>query len=270
MTTSPAPEDQAPRVHCATEGPIGWLTIDNAGRLNAMTMAMWRELDEGAARLESDPAVRVVILAGQGGKAFCSGGDISEFSEHRFGEQAIKTYDSIGKGALNRLGSMTKPTIALIEGYCIGGGIAMALRCDLRIAADNAQLGIPAAKLGLSYDFPSVKRLVALVGPSNAKLILFSGRRCSAADALRQGLVNEVVASGEIVAHVRNLAEVLAANAPLSLAASKLIVEMVMRDESERDMAACEAAGQACLASDDYAEATRAFGEKRPPVFTGR
>ncbi len=270
MTASPDAAATPPSLHCHAEGPIGWLVVDNAARLNAMTLAMWRQLDEGAARLAADPSVRVVILTGKGGNAFCSGGDISEFSEHRFGAKAIETYDSVGKGALNRLAALPKPTIALIEGFCLGGGVAMALRCDIRFAADTAKFGIPAAKLGLSYDFPSVQKLVGLVGPSNAKLILYSGRRFSAAESLRLGLVNGVVAAADIASHVRTLAEELAANSPLSQTASKLIVDMVMRDESQRDLDACVAAENACLSSEDYAEATRAFAEKRPPVFRGR
>ncbi len=270
ITATSALSGTPPCLHCYAEGPVGWLVVDNAPRLNAMTLAMWHQLDEGAAKLGADPAVRVVILAGKGGKAFCSGGDISEFSELRFGAKAIETYDSVGKVALNRLAALPKPTIALIEGYCLGGGVAMAVRCDLRIAADTAQLAIPAARLGLSYDFPSVQKLVGLVGPSSAKLILYSGRRFGAEESLRMGLVNEVVAAARVVDHVRALAESLAANSPLSQTASKLIVDMVMRDESQRDLAACVAAENACLSSEDYAEATRAFAEKRPPVFKGR
>lgn len=258
------------QVHCITDGSIGWLRIDNPKRLNAMSLSMWGQLAEGISRLTSAPEIRVIILTGTGEKAFCSGGDISEFSEHRAGADAMENYDVAGKHALALLASSTKPTIAMIRGYCMGGGLALALHCDLRIADESAQIGIPAAKLGLSYDLASMKRLVDLVGPADAKLIMYTGRNFSAAEAQRMGLVAEITAPEGLAAHIGELANTIAANAPLSISASKLLIETTLVDPGDRDLAACSMAERVCLESQDYAEATRAFMEKRVPIFIGQ
>lgn len=264
----PIPPKQG-RVDCVIEDGIGWLWIDNQPRLNAMTLAMWHELGAGVTRLSAAPDVRVIVIAGRGDRAFCSGGDISEFGEHRSGPTAMETYDVAGKEALTLLARSPKPTIAMVQGHCIGGGVAIAIRCDLRIAGDTARLSIPAARLGLSYDYDSIRLLVGLVGPANAKHILYAARPFPAQEAAARGLVSECVPPGQLEEHVRALAAGIAANAPLSIAASKLIVDMVLADREHTDLQACRRAEQACLASEDYAEATRAFMEKRPPVFTG-
>lgn len=260
---------QIPRVWTVAEGSLGWLRIDNPARLNAMSLSMWSDLTEGVETLAADPAIRVIIVAGVGGKAFCAGGDISEFGELRASADAMSSYDMAGKTALSALRVVMKPTIAMIEGYCMGGGLGLALQCDLRIAAENARLGIPAAKRGLSYDYHGIKQLVDLVGPSHAKDILYTARQFSAAEVQAMGLVNATEPQDGLERHVRGLAASMADNAPLSIRASKLIVDTVLADPDQRDLAACASAEATCLDSEDYAEATRAFIEKRPAVFRG-
>lgn len=258
------------RVTASVEGKLGWLRIDNPGRLNAMSLSMWTDLAQGLDMLAADEAVRAIVVTGGGDKAFCAGGDISEFATVRAGADAMKSYDAAAKAALSRLCDVAKPTLALIHGYCLGAGMGLALQCDLRVASGDARLGIPAAKRGLSYDFGGIKQLVNLVGPSQAKHILYSARQYSAEEARAMGLVNEVKPHEEVEDHVRALATEIANNAPLSVRATKLIVGMVVADPDQRDLAACIAAEAACLDSEDYAEATRAFTEKRSVVFQGR
>jgi len=264
------PETHVRRVHCVTDGAIGWLRLDNQPRLNAVSLSMWKDLDAGVTRLAEDPAIRVIIVAGAGGKAFCAGGDISEFSAMDSDQNSFENYARAGHSANTNLLQVQKPTIAMIEGFCLGGGVAIALRCDLRIAAENARLGIPAAKRGLSYDYSSIKILTDLMGPAATKHILYTGRQYSAAESLRMGLVNEIHAPDKLEQHVRELALSIAANAPLSIKATKLVVDTAVADPYKRNMDACKAAQDACLASEDYAEATKSFMEKRPPVFKGR
>jgi enoyl-CoA hydratase/carnithine racemase len=257
-------------VDCSAEGAVGWLRLNNPSRLNAVSLTMWRQLDEAVERLAADSTVRVIVLSGTGGKAFCAGGDISEFASLRSGPEAMETYDRVGKAALSRLKSVVKPTIAMIEGYCLGGGVALALNCDLRVAADTARLGIPAAERAQSYDYPNIKALVDLVGPSQTKNILYTARQFRAEEAQRIGLVDELVPADKLHDHVQAMADRIAANAPLSIAATKFIVDTATADPDRRNLAACNAAMARCLASEDYAEANKAFMEKRRPVFTGR
>lgn len=263
-------QTQTKRVECRIEGAVGWLLLHNAKRYNAMSLAMWSDLAEGLDRIDADPDVRVIVVAGADGRNFCAGGDISEFAELRSGPEAMAHYDTVGKGAMTRLRGIAKPTIAMVQGFCLGGGMALAANCDLRIAADDARFGIPAAKRGLSYDYAGLRLLVDLVGPAEAKRMMFTARQFDATEACRMGVVSEVVAPDALHEHVLALASEIAANAPLSLSASKFIIDMITRNEGEHDLEACAAQEAACLASEDYAEATRSFLEKRPPAFRGR
>ena len=251
------------RLLCVEEPPIGWLLLDNPRRKNAISLSMWDGLLAGLERLAANPAIRVVVLAGADGKNFCAGGDISEFSER------LREMENAPADGLKRLRSIDKPVIAMIDGYCLGGGVALAASCDLRIAADTARIGIPAAKRGLTYDYAMMRAVVDLVGPSRAKLIMFTARQFSAAGALDMGLVDEIVPSAGLRDHVIALAEEIAANAPLSISASKFIINEVVKDEGARDEAACQAQLMTCVNSADYVEATQSFMEKRAPVFTG-
>lgn len=270
MTTSTTPDNEVKRVLVDREGPIGWLLIDNERRLNAMSFAMWSDLLSGVSALDADDAIRVIIVAGKGGKAFCTGGDISEFDRLRSTADSKTTYDAAGTAALTALRDSAKPTIAMIQGFCLGGGLGLALQCDLRIASHTARLGLPAARRGIAYDFKGVKQLVHLVGPANAKEILYTARQMDGPTACAMGLVNRALPDDEVETVVREIALTIAHNAPLSIRASKLMIDMVAMDPADRDLDRCVEAETICLESHDYAEATRAFMEKRPAQFLGR
>ena len=254
-------DEDVRRLLCVEEPPIGWLLLDNPRRRNAISLSMWDGLLAGLERLATNPAIRVVVLAGADGKHFCAGGDISEFSER------LREMENAPADGLKRLRTIDKPVIAMIEGYCLGGGMALAASCDLRIASETARLGIPAAKRGLSYDYSMMRAVVDLVGVSRTKLIMFTARQFSAASALDMGLVDEVVPAADLRDHVIALADEIAGNAPLSVSASKFIINEVAKDAG--DEAACQARLMACVNSADYREATQSFMEKRAPVFTG-
>jgi len=251
------------------EGAIGWITFDQPDRRNAISVEMWEAIPTVARQLDSDPEVRVVAMRGAGDVAFVSGADISEFDRRRNAETS-RDYDELNGRAFAALVALDKPLLAMIHGFCVGGGTAIALCADLRYAADDAQFGIPAARLGLGYSERSLAQLVRLVGPAAASEILFTARRFSAQDALRIGLVNAVLPKAELEATVRETAETIAANAPLTVKASKLAIRDLGRAEAEREPGSVRAAVRACLESDDYQEGVRAFLGKRRPDFRGR
>lgn len=259
-----------PQLRCDLEDGVAWLTIDNPARMNAMTLAMWQQLRDQCDALATDPKARVLVLKGAGGTNFCAGGDILEFRTMRATPEDARAYDAVGTGALAALRAFPKPTIAMIDGVCLGGGLALAINCDLRMLGGGTRIGITAAKLGLSYDFAEVDLLVKLLGPATAKMMLYTGRHYDGAQAQAMGLGNEVHPSNALESAVLRLANEIAANAPLSQRASKFIVETSLADPDKRDLEACKAQEELCLASDDYAEAMQAFAEKRKPVFTGR
>jgi enoyl-CoA hydratase len=254
----------------AREGAIGWITFNNPARRNAVSLAMWQALGEMVRGYAEDASVRVIVLRGAGEAAFVSGADISEFEEKRSSEEAIAAYNRAGEEASAALEQAGKPTIAMIRGYCIGGGVSIALCCDLRFAAEGAKFGVPAARLGLGYGFEGVRRLVGVVGPSYAKEIFYTARHFSAREALAMGLVNRVVADTELEAAVRLCAATIAENAPLTLGSIKLLVGEAMKDPQARDLGRCQDSVRRCFASEDYVEGRRAFMEKRKPRFQGR
>lgn len=258
------------RVTGETEGAIGWVIFDRPERHNAISYEMWMALPEVLAAHEADPQVKAIVLRGAGERAFISGADISQFDKRRASAAANETYRSVGEAAFSALRDTPKPTIAMIRGYCIGGGLAVALCCDLRIAAEDAQLAIPAARLGLGYAFDGVTRLADVVGPAYAKEILFTARRFDAAEAWRMGLVNRVVATEALLEETLGAAAAIAENAPLTIAAAKRAINEAMLPPDERDLAAVAAAIERCFDSDDFAEGRKAFAEKRQPVFKGR
>ena len=259
----------AARVVATREGAVGWIALDNPARRNAVSLGMWQGLHDAVRGFEADPDVRVIVLRGAGEDAFASGADISEFEEKRSGD-ARQAYDAVAARATAALTDTPKPTLALIHGWCVGAGVALALACDVRFASDAARFAIPAARLGLGYTFDGVRKLVDLVGPAYAKEIFYTARTYAADDALRMGLVNRVLPRGELDAFVREDAARIADNAPLTVGSIKTLVDQAMLDESARDAALCREVVDRCFASDDYQEGRRAFMEKRRPVFKGR
>jgi enoyl-CoA hydratase len=259
----------APDLRLEIEGAIAWIVASNPERMNAFTAGMWAKIPAHVAAAEADPAVRVIILRGEGTRAFSAGADISEFETARSGAAAAD-YDRLNHEAFSALLAAQKPVIAMVHGFCLGGGLGIAACADLRLADPKAQFAIPAAKLGLGYNPRWVPPLLALAAPAFIKEMIFTGRRFSAAEALRIGLVNEVVETENLEVAVRTLANDIAANAPLTVRAAKLTIDELVRRPEHPDTAALDAAVKACFESADYAEGRRAFLEKRKPVFQGR
>jgi enoyl-CoA hydratase/carnithine racemase len=249
-------------------GALGYLIFDHAQRRNALNAGMWRQIPELAAELDADPAVRVIIMRGAGDEAFVSGADISEFSQLRTGAAAAQ-YDAENVNAFAALHAVQKPLIALIHGFCIGGGMALASCADLRYAADDAVFAVPAGRLGLGYPLSAAQHLVRLLGQAHAKELFFTARRFRAPDALRLGLVHEVTPKAQLDAYVLEVAEEIARNAPLTLRAFKLAAAELLKPANERNDAAAAAAISECFHSDDYKEGVQAFLDKRTPKFQG-
>ena len=249
---------------------IGWMTFNNPARRNATSLEMWQAIADILDDFAADPAVRVVVMRGAGDKAFVSGADISQFEEQRADAQAAARYDAIAERARVAMAGLEKPLIAMIHGYCLGGGVAIAMAADMRFAADNSIFGIPAARLGIAYGFGYLTKLVDLVGPAYAKEILLTARRFSAEEALGIGLVNRVVPIAELEATVLEVCAMIVDNAPLSIVANKATIDEVAKDPDARDMARIEKLGHICFDSADYTEGRRAFMEKRKPVWSGK
>lgn len=260
----------AGRLRTEKDGAIGWIVLDHPERLNAITGDMWRGFPMAMAEFDADQAIRVVILRGEGDKAFAAGADISEFEQTRAASGQVSAYDDALDAALHALQGSDKPVISMIRGYCIGGGVEISLACDLRYCSDDAQFAIPAARLSLAYGIEGSRRLVETVGHAFAREIFFTGRRYSAAEAVSMGLVHRVLPVGELEAFVREMAGGIANNAPLTIAAAKTIIEEFVRPDSVPDLAKGIAAIERCAVSADYAEGRKAYMEKRKPRFTGR
>jgi enoyl-CoA hydratase/carnithine racemase len=265
----PALQGMTERMIVRKEGPLGWIVFNQPARHNAMSVDMWEALPRIVEAYESDPEIRVIIITGAGDKAFVSGADISQFGERRGTMEAVKEYNAIADHANDRLQSCSKPVIAMIRGYCIGGGLGIALGADIRVCAEDAQFAVPAAKLGLGYRFSGIKRLADIVGPSFAAEIFYTARRFNAREAEMMGLVNRVVPAERLEEATRALAGTIAENAPMTVQSVKLIVRNIHADPQERDLGACARAVEACFASEDYKEGRTAFMEKRKPRFRG-
>ena len=258
------------RMIARKDGSIGWMQFNNPARHNAVSLDMWKAVAEIMGEFEKDHQIRVVVISGAGGKAFVSGADISEFGEKRSSPESVLEYSRISGQANAAIINFPKPTIAMIEGYCVGGGLSVALCCDLRVAAENASFAVPAARLGLGYAYDGIKRLVDIVGPSFAKEIFYTARQFDAAEAYAMGLVNRVVPTASIESYVRDYAGRIGGNAPLTINAVKLCVNEAVLDPDKRDLVAAQEAVDACFASADYVEGRTAFMEKRKPAFRGR
>ncbi|HIF71888.1 MAG TPA: enoyl-CoA hydratase [Dehalococcoidia bacterium] len=252
------------------EDGVGWITFNQPKKRNAVSLAMWEAIPEIIEDFISTGDVRVVVLKGAGDKAFVSGADISEFEEVRNTPEQIAVYEKATGASHAAFQLLEIPMIAMIRGFCIGGGMAIALSADLRITADDGQFGVPAAKLGLGYGYGGIKELMNIVGPSFAKEIFFTGGRFSAADAETMGLVNRVVPVAELEASVTTLAQTIADNAPMTVRAAKAAINEGTKNPDDRDLESVAAMVKACFDSEDYKEGRRAFMEKRKPQFQGR
>jgi enoyl-CoA hydratase len=251
------------------EGRVGYVIFNNPERHNAVSLEMWGATAQILEDFGKDDEVRVVVLTGAGGKAFVSGADISKFEDERANEEAIVRYNRTVERANAAVYDYPKPTIAMIRGYCIGGGVGLSLCCDLRICSDNSRFAVPAAKLGLGYAYAGLKKLVDVVGPSFAKEIFYTARQFDAEEARIMGLVNRVVPADELEAYVKKYAEMIGDNAPLTIATTKFTIGQAVKEDSQRNLAKSAAMVKHCFESKDYVEGRRAFMEKRKPVFTG-
>jgi enoyl-CoA hydratase/carnithine racemase len=252
-----------------TDG-VGIITFNNPAKRNAMSLDMWEGLGKALIELRDNPDVRVVILTGAGDKAFVSGADISQFEKVRHNAAASEEYSRKSDAQRALLANYPKPIIACIRGFCLGGGMQVAMAADIRFASDNSQFGIPAAKLGIAYGYDGLRHLVSLVGPSWARLIMYTGMKIDAAEAVRIGLVDRVLPDAGLWDATMEIARTISGNAPLAIKAAKITIAQVLKDESKRDMDAIKAIGTACMDSEDFREGRTAFMEKRKPKFKGK
>ena len=262
---------QAETLLMEKDGPIGWITFNQPQKRNAVSQEMWQRMPEYVRDLSGDPAIRVVILRGAGDAAFVAGADISQFKDRRRNAADEEEYRRISAAGSESLATLGKPLLAMIHGFCIGGGVSIAITCDLRIAADDARFGIPAARLGLGYHYRGMEKLMGLIGPAFTKELFFTARTdFSAQDALRMGLVNQVVPKAELERFTRDYALMMSRNAPLTLRSAKASVDQLLRPAADRDLALLDRLIAECFNSQDYQEGVRAFSEKRRPQFQGR
>jgi enoyl-CoA hydratase len=249
---------------------VGVITFNNPEKRNAMSLDMWEGLGHALTELRDDSDVRVVILVGAGDKAFVSGADISQFEKTRHNAAASEEYSRRSAAQRALLADYPKPTVSCIRGFCLGGGMQVAMLTDIRIAAEDSQFGIPAARLGIAYGYDGLRHLVSLVGPSWARLIMYTGMRISSKEALRIGLVDRVIPNDELWNATMEIARTISGNAPLAIQAAKITIAQVLKDPADRDMDAIKKIGMACMDSEDFREGRRAFMEKRKPHFKGR
>jgi enoyl-CoA hydratase len=251
-------------------GAVGWIVFNQPAKRNAINGAMWRGIPRAMAQYDADSEVRCVAFRGAGSEAFASGADISEFDEIRAQKSSVAEYDGLLDQVLHSIQDSRKPSVAMIYGCCMGGGLEVALACDLRYCGRSAQFGIPAAKLGLAYNVEGHKRLIETVGHARAREIMFLGRRYNAEEGLAMGLVNQVFHDAELESEAARIIDQLCENAPLSIANSKTIIEEYVKASGAPDEANMKAAIERCAKSGDYQEGRRAFMEKRKPAFKGK
>jgi enoyl-CoA hydratase/carnithine racemase len=250
-------------------GAIGVTIFDNPEKHNAVSLPMWEEGERILQGFVADPAVRVIVLTGAGGKAFVSGADISRFEDERASEEAVRRYNAAVEHIYAAVYDLPKPTIAMIRGYCLGGGLGLAIACDVRVCSDKSTFSLPAARLGLGYGYVGLRRFIDVLGPAVTKEIFYTARRYDAAQALAMGMVGHVLPDEMVEPFVMEMAATIAENAPLTVAAVKRIAQEAVKDPGRRDLELCERLVRDCFASRDYVEGRRAFMAKRRPQFTG-
>ena len=258
------------RVIVRLDGSTLHIVFNHPARHNALSVDMWGAVPPLLEQAERDERVRLVVFSGAGEKAFVSGADISQFEDQRAAAEAVKHYEALAEDALTGIHRFSKPTLACIRGWCIGGGLNVAIACDIRIAASDAVFAIPAARLGLGYRYSALKNLVDLIGVGAAKDLFYTARRIDAAEALRLGLVSRVSAPETLPALLAEYSGSIGENAPLTLFAAKAIVGEILKPSPELDAARCTELILRCFESEDYAEGRRAFMDKRKPTFKGR
>jgi enoyl-CoA hydratase/carnithine racemase len=251
-------------------GSVGWIVFDHLARRNAINGAMWRGIAPAMARFDADEEVRCVAFRGAGTEAFASGADISEFDKNRKEQTSVSAYDDLLDEVLHAIQDSRKPSLAMIHGFCLGGGLEIALACDLRYCGESAQFGVPAAKLGIAYNVEGHKRLIETVGHAYAREIMFLGRRYSCVEALHMGIVHQAVPDAGLEAFAAKILASLSENAPLAIANSKTIIEEYVKSSGLPDAALMRAAMERCAKSADYEEGRKAFMEKRRPRFEGK
>ena len=246
---------------------VGYITFNNPEKHNAVSIEMWDALEQILDGFRSSQDIRAIVLNGAGGKAFVSGADISKFDKERSSKEAVLSYNKRTQKVYENLETFPKPTIAMIDGYCIGGGLNLAVCCDIRICSEKSKFAMPAAKLSLGYPFSSIKRLFDVMGPGMAKHFMFTAEKISASEALACGLVQKLVSEDSIDSYVKDYALNIANNAPLTIKAMKQIGIEISKNSDERDLLLCEKLASACFDSEDYKEGRKAFMEKRKPKF---
>ncbi|HUS97829.1 MAG TPA: enoyl-CoA hydratase [Hyphomicrobiaceae bacterium] len=252
------------------DGRVGHIIFNNPAKRNAVSLEMWERVNELLTEYATDTNLLALVVSGAGGKAFVSGADISKFESERSTKEGFERYNNTSRAAYDALYNFPKPTIAKINGYCIGGGMNIAVCCDLRYCEEGARFGIPAGRLGLGYGYIGVSRLSRLVGVANAQEMFYTARQYSSDEARQMGLVNGILPVDQLDAHVDGIAATIGENAPLTIATIKAVAIEMAKAPDQPDHARLDAMVQACFESEDYIEGRRAFMEKRKPAFKGR